>query len=561
MTRRAVQIPNPSGVEAAPSDAGRGSRDAPGSSMKRRLQWSYLTVTALVLVTLQVPLGWLFAQYEYEDLAATALVAANAFSDLVLGPLGEGDTAALDPIVEAFSDHLGGTVVVFDQDGEAVAAAMVGDHSTELADHPDVAAALRGERVSAPRSYERPPAAISVAAPVVADGELIGAIDIIMPTSAVDARVRTVWLALAGFTVTVLVGLALLGGRLTTWAIKPLGKLERAARAWANGDLSARAEIDSGPAELRALGATADLMARQLEHIVEGHRAALSEASHELRLPLTAYRLRLANLEPFVAEDARRRLDELDEDLVAFQRRLDRLVGLTRGPMDSRQPVDVIAAVRARHDFWIEAAALRRVGLEVEVCAGVDGELVACEIPGTLDEILDNLIANALAVSPPGTVVRMCVAPGVETIDVHVVDQGPGMSPEARRRAMETLLRTGPARGMRSGLGLAIVQRLATAMEASIELSPAKGRGLDAAVRLKPITGRPATTPLCDVSSGCHAYGCPWLAPSGADASRTPADTIRDPRTPEQAEVSSTDPAPGRPEHAAGAAAGPRGER
>ena len=110
-------------------------------------------------------------------------------------------------------------------------------------------------------------------------------------------------------------------------------------------------------------------------------------------------------------------------------------------------------------------------------------ELRALATPGALEQVLDNLVSNAIAVSPRGSTVRIEAAVDGGAIELHVVDQGPGMTAEQRARAFDRFWRAGPP-GTGTGLGLAIVHRLVGADGGTVELHDAPGGGLDAAIRL-----------------------------------------------------------------------------
>jgi signal transduction histidine kinase len=113
--------------------------------------------------------------------------------------------------------------------------------------------------------------------------------------------------------------------------------------------------------------------------------------------------------------------------------------------------------------------------------AGVGGLRVR-STPERLGQILDNLVANAVAVSDSVTV---SVRHAGGWVELHVVDQGPGLSEEDRSRAFDRFWR-GRSSTPGSGLGLAIVRRLATVDGGEAELLEAPGGGVDAVVRLRP---------------------------------------------------------------------------
>ncbi|WP_322657305.1 sensor histidine kinase [Streptomyces justiciae] len=125
----------------------------------------------------------------------------------------------------------------------------------------------------------------------------------------------------------------------------------------------------------------------------------------------------------------------------------------------------------------------------VDIAGAPVGQVWA--IPGALEQIIDNLVANALRVSPPGTTITLARTPGSE---LHVVDQGPGMPASERERAFDRFWRASATHHDGTGLGLPIVRHLVTASGGEITLNAAPGGGLDAHVRLRPVAdGRPRT--------------------------------------------------------------------
>jgi signal transduction histidine kinase len=98
--------------------------------------------------------------------------------------------------------------------------------------------------------------------------------------------------------------------------------------------------------------------------------------------------------------------------------------------------------------------------------------------------VLDNLLANALEVSPSQTAITVSAAVADGWVELHVTDEGPGMTSDERGRAFDRFWRAPGREGEGSGLGLAIVQRLAAADGGSVELGEAPSGGLDAIVRL-----------------------------------------------------------------------------
>jgi signal transduction histidine kinase len=124
---------------------------------------------------------------------------------------------------------------------------------------------------------------------------------------------------------------------------------------------------------------------------------------------------------------------------------------------------------------------------DVELAASVPDGLFARSTPGHLEQVLDNLLANALDVSPEGTTISVSGSGDAVWVELHVVDQGPGMTEEERSRAFDRFWRADSSEGG-SGLGLAIIGRLVGSDGGHVELRAAAGGGVDAVVVLRAAT-------------------------------------------------------------------------
>jgi signal transduction histidine kinase len=108
-----------------------------------------------------------------------------------------------------------------------------------------------------------------------------------------------------------------------------------------------------------------------------------------------------------------------------------------------------------------------------------------------VQQIIGNLVENALRVTPAGGGVRVCVEGG----EVRVEDDGPGLQPDELARAFERFYlhsRYGKERKVGTGLGLAIVKQLAEAMGGRVGVSSAVGDGTSFTLRL-PLLDPPET--------------------------------------------------------------------
>ncbi len=468
--------------------------------MRRRLLTSYLALTLVVLVVLEVPLALSYGARERQQVATglerDAYVIAN-YSEETL----EGDAHAdIQRYVDDYSKRTGADTVVVDAKGRVVADSRPPVAAAAVARLPEVKAALAGSTVTGRRSEPTSGGSVLLAAvPVASAGRVLGAVRVSYGSDKVDDRIHRYWLLLLATGLACLGAAALVGIVLSRWVTQPLAPMRQAAIRLGHGDLGARVGSAQGPPEVQEVAAAFDDMASRLEQLVDAQEAFVADASHQLRTPLTALRLRLENLETeIVGEDAQGDLAGARRETQRLSRLIDGLLTLARADRGTdwseRQLVDVAAAIDERIDTW------RPIADECEVeLVGEPSSWRVQVSPDRLAQVLDNLLANATDASAPGTQVHLFATPSSDRrrVEVHVVDQGPGLDPEQRRRAFDRFWRSpsvpprssaeaGPA-GDRpslggSGLGLAIVGRLVGADGGRAELREAPGGGVDAVV-------------------------------------------------------------------------------
>jgi signal transduction histidine kinase len=246
-------------------------------------------------------------------------------------------------------------------------------------------------------------------------------------------------------------------------ATRPIGRIARTAQTIRSGNLGQRIGY-RGKDELGALAGILDACFAELEEALERQRRFGADASHELRTPLAAIRANVELLRSWAAtepeareaalaslEQASRRASRLVEDLLY-------LAKIEREPARARAPVSldelVIGVVR-------EAAPLRD---DVAIMIARLDEATANGDALGLQQLLLNLLDNALRVSPPGGTVTVELSVGVRLATISVSDQGPGIEPAELDRIFERLY-TGSARDSDrdgSGLGLAIARAIAS---------------------------------------------------------------------------------------------------
>jgi signal transduction histidine kinase len=389
--------------------------------------------------------------------------------------------ARVRSVAADYDRDTGGRVLVVDSTGRAVLDTAPTE-SRDFSSRSEVDRALRGEIATGTRRSRTLGAdLLFVAVPVASSGVVHGAVRITYPMSAVDARIHRYWSVLALIALAVLGVAVVIAFALARWVVRPLVGLERAADALGGGELDARAPV-AGPPEVRRLAETFNAMADRLDVLVHSQDEFVADASHQLRTPLAALRLRLENLERDVRADGSSELDGALAEVERLSALVDALLVLARADRASAAPsrVDIGDVARDRLAAFAAYGGERGVGLD----ESIEPDVVGLATSGRLEQVLDNLLANALDHSPPGTAVTVSVRRRGAQVEVTVADEGPGMEADAIPRAFDRFWRADGA-GDGFGLGLAIASRLVRADGGAVELRSRDGRGLEAIVTLR----------------------------------------------------------------------------
>jgi signal transduction histidine kinase len=411
----------------------------------RQLVWSYVLLVAVAIAAFTVPVAFTLNNQIYGDAENSARREAQTAALL----LASGDTRSLNALVDAYERQTPGRIDVLGPEPEGKVWDSEGLKLTVQAKKPD--------------------------------GTVAGAIRLSYPDTSITARLWQIWGFRAALAVGVLIVAAFLGLWLARRVTRPLRELNGMAARLRDGDLTARAE-ETGPPETRTLARTLNTATETIGTLVGSQRAFIGDASHQLRTPLTALRLSLDNVadgvdDPHVREDVERATAEV----VRMSRLVNGLLALARAEADVAhpEPVQVSDVVAERFTAWRAAADERSISL---VCEGPGIRVLAT--PGHLEQVLDNVLSNALEVSPDGaTILVRTTRPGL----LEIIDSGPGLPEAERLRAFDRFWRGQGLTGKGgSGLGLAIVKQLVTDNGGTVSLEAAPGGGLCVRIRLSP---------------------------------------------------------------------------
>ncbi|MGW0834043.1 ATP-binding protein [Streptomyces prunicolor] len=426
--------------------------------MIRQLIVSYVLLVAVALTAFTVPVAFTLTAQLRGDTEQSVEREAKTMALLLSGDA--ASRAALDRMVVAYAQETPGTAEVLPA-SRAKTATHWGDGELE------------------------------VTAPARRDGRTVGAVRITYPTSDLTRRLVQIWGFRAILAVGVLAVAAGLGAIVARRLTRPLRQLNDMASRFSDGDLTARTPV-TGPHETQTLARTLNQAGERLDTLIASQRIFVADASHQLRTPLTALRLSLDNIadgvdDEFVRED----VEQATAEVVRMSRLVNGLLVLARAEakVTAAEPLPLREIVAERLSVWRPAADERGVDIALGGTLGgnvVDGRPLVLASPGHLEQVLDNVLSNALEVSPDGATITVRSELRGDEVELTVSDEGPGMSDPDKSRAFDRFWRGQGLTGRSgSGLGLSVVRQLVTDDGGTVALRDAPGGGLLVAITLR----------------------------------------------------------------------------
>jgi len=484
--------------------------------VRTRLVISIAYILLVVIVALTIPLGIVLRDRARSELEALALTNAQTVAALLdANRVDDSPRArrALERDARRYAEDVGGRVVVLDGAGVVIADSDREDLGQDFmtSGRPEVIDAFNSEpSVDTRISVDEGGDIVVAAAPIIDEAQLVGAVRISRGVEQVQTNVRRATLAILIVAVAGLVAGLALAFALAGSLARPLTRLAGVARQLGRGDLSTRAGVIEGASEVQDLAGSFDEMADRVERTVRAQREFVANASHQLRTPLTGMKLRLESaIAEMPDERVATQLRAADKEVDRLAEIVQRLLTMAREIEEGKEThCDVRLAARRAIDRWHDRA--ERAGSSVSVVTS-GGEVAADAVialisPDDLDQVLDNLIDNAIAYAP-GPIEVGHELEG-DRVVVVVRDHGPGISPDERHRVTERFYRGRGSRGEGSGLGLAIARELVERWNGSIAVEAAADGGTRVEIRLRRIglrEDRPASSPTPAPLPGLNA--------------------------------------------------------
>jgi two-component system OmpR family sensor kinase/two-component system sensor histidine kinase BaeS len=271
----------------------------------------------------------------------------------------------------------------------------------------------------------------------------------------------------------------------------PLADVMAAADAVAQGDLSVRVPVPHGPGEFGRLAESFNRMTEELERADQQRRNLTADVAHELRTPLHIIQGNLEGILDDVYEPTEEHISATLDETRLLARLVDDLRTLSLAEAGQLplvwEPVDVtelLADVGTSFSGQAEAA-----GIDLRIEAdGAPYKMTIIADVGRLDQVLGNLMANALRYTPAGGTITLRAEPANGGVRITVSDTGEGIPAEDLPYLFDRFWRSDRSRshagGVGSGLGLAIARQLVQAHGGRIGVESQPGQGTTFTVEL-----------------------------------------------------------------------------
>jgi signal transduction histidine kinase len=396
------------------------------------------------------------------------------------------DAIQAQAFVDRMGTHFTARLMLLDQAGNILASSAAADVNRvgQRLDQPDLGRVLSGETVTRQNYSSRLQSDIAdVLLPVVgADRQLNGVVRLSYQLTSVYEQFTALrWLVVG----VLIVGMSLGAG--VGWSLalnlqRPIEQLTDAVDGLAR-DQSSVPLPEPQPEEFARLVRAFNSLAERLHSLEEARHQLLANMVHELGRPLGALQSGVEALRGGADEDSALRhelMAGMDAEIHRLRRLLDDLsrhYDQALGPLElKRCPIDLNDWLTLVLIPWREAA--EHKGLRWVVTLPNDPLPIEID-PDRLAQAVGNLISNAIKYTPAGGAVSIKVESDSAMAFMHVMDTGPGISPDDQAHVFEPFYRGHTARrfpqGM--GLGLTIARDLVVAHGGRLEVMSALGHG------------------------------------------------------------------------------------
>ena len=443
----------------------------------------------------------MFSDRRTQDQAATEKLAV-----LVTPLLASADSVGLQALLSSTSGEMGGRLMVLDVSGKVQADSFSELNGARI-EIPEVASVLLNEQdvdygvhgmgphtnLSVFTYFDEQEADDSwvayCSAALIDEGETIGVLlysssagDMMVSLIALQKNMIIYFLIAAAFATAI----ALILSRVIT---KPIDLLTRGIQRMGRGDLSVRVPVKGG-GELKKLAETFNTMSEKLERLDKSRNQFVSNASHELKTPLSTMKILLENIiyQPDMDNNLR---TEFLTDVNLEIDRLNLIISdlLTLVSMDTK-------AMRLRLETFKLSDAVQEVVQRLSVVAGQKHQEIkvqlsdGCEMHADrakLTQVVYNILDNAIKYTPQGGLIRVRLIRSGRNAILTIADNGPGIPKEDQAHIFDRFYRVDKARSRDTGgtgLGLSIVHQFVLMHGGNVSVESKEGAGTTFTIEL-----------------------------------------------------------------------------
>ena len=326
-------------------------------------------------------------------------------------------------------------------------------------------------------------AAADIAFPLISNSEKIGTLVInrSLPTTLRGRMAANILFPVAGISFALGLFVVAIAFLLMRRFVNPLADVIYAASAVANGKLDTRIP-SKGPQDLRSLSDSFNEMASSLERNDRERRDMLADIAHELRTPLSVIRGRLEGIIDGIYTADGGQVSLALEQTYLLERLVDdlRLLTLveTRQLHFEKKNIDLAQLIQHSIEMFSAEAREKNISLSLEKGSG---DFSAELDPQRTEQVIGNLIGNALRYIPENSKIWVALEETAESIRVSVNDNGPGVADDELPYLFDRFWRKDKSRTRSAGgtgLGLAIARQLIEAQDGKIQASNLTDGGL-----------------------------------------------------------------------------------
>lgn len=472
------------------------TKHSPFSSIRWKILLAFLLIVGVSFAVMASSLTNLVSNYLYEQRIRQDSLSVEKLASTVAPLLASARTSSLNDTIVSASGEMGGRILLVDADGKVQADSYALLTGTRL-QLPEVLAILTGGESSAWGIHSLqdstletdPDQYVAVSSAAMPLNGRTGVLVFISPVQEmvesldqVQRQLLTVFLLVAVIALTV----ALIFSQVIT---RPISALTATIRKMAKGDLSVRTKV-RGSGELRELAENYNAMAAKLESIDQSRSQFVSNASHELKTPMTTMKILLETMmyQPDMPQELQQEfMQDMNHEIDRLTSIITDLLTLTKSDDHAAalnlEKVDVSALAEETLQRLQAAAEQRDLSLQQDIQPGC----VMQADRSKLGQIIYNLTENALKYTPDGGHVAVRLHPEGTQLLLEVEDDGVGIPKDDQAHIFERFYRVDKARSRDTGgtgLGLSIVRQMVTLHGGTITVDSQPGQGSLFTVRI-----------------------------------------------------------------------------